>query len=294
MRVYKPEMKIKDYEAYRGIYCSLCRSLGKNYGLFARLTLNFDVTLLAVMRIALSDTCPSFKGGRCPFNLTKRCNYCTDKAEQLDYAAAVGVLLVYFKLLDDLRDEGFFGKLKAGFLYLFMLRAAKKAKKRYPHLAELIGEAMSLQQQTEKNGCASVDEAAEPTASALGKLFAYHIEDSINKRAMERFGYCLGRFIYILDAADDIEKDIKRKSYNVFIQKSSPEPMTEEKIKAIKKEAEGMLNLSCGEAVKAYELCSLTSLKAVCDNILYEGLYHSAKEKLTTDNKTEKRNEKSI
>ena len=39
---YKPELKIKDYEAYKGVYCTLCKEMGKEYGLLSRFLLSYD------------------------------------------------------------------------------------------------------------------------------------------------------------------------------------------------------------------------------------------------------------
>ena len=72
----KPEMKIKEYEAYRGLYCSLCKAMGKHFGLFSRLTLSYDITFLLLVRLSFTGTLPSFESGRCPFNPTKKCSYC--------------------------------------------------------------------------------------------------------------------------------------------------------------------------------------------------------------------------
>lgn len=286
VRAYKPEMKIKHYEAYRGLYCSVCRALGKNYGPLSRMILSYDVTMLALMRIAVSGSEPCFVNKRCPFNPAKKCHYCTNKSEQLNYAAAVGVLLVYYKLLDNLRDEGFFGRAGAALLFPYMYFAARRAKKRYPDIAAAADEAMQRQAELEKSRCAKVDEAAQPMAKLLELLFSHGIGGN-DGLALARLGYCLGRWVYIMDAAEDIEKDIKRSGYNVFVLSGDIGARDSEKIAQARAAALPMLNLCCAEAVKAYELCDCGALKPVCENILYDGLYNSMLSVLKFENSSE-------
>lgn len=286
VRAYKPEMKMKDYEAYRGIYCSVCRALGRGYRLLARLTLSYDITMLAVLHIALTPGFPCFKAGRCPFNLAKRCNYCVNRDEQLDFSAAVSVLLVYHKLRDNLRDDGFFGKIGAALMLPYMSLAARKAAKRYPETSSLIAEMMVKQTEVEEKNAASPDEAAEPMAKVLSSVFAYGAEEK-QKRVLERFGYCIGRWVYIIDAAQDIEKDIKKHSYNVFVTESAIGANDTEKIIEARKRARASLNICCAEAIKAYELCDIYSFNAVLSNILYDGLNSSMNDALSGEKKEE-------
>ena len=104
VRLCKPEIKMGEYEQYRGIYCTLCRRLGRRYGLHARMTLSFDLTFLALLQTALSPQFSGFRPGRCSFNAAKRCPRCTDTAA-IDRAADIGVLLTYHKLRDTAADE---------------------------------------------------------------------------------------------------------------------------------------------------------------------------------------------
>ena len=90
----KPEMKVKEYEAYKGLYCSLCKAMKKHFGLLSALTLNYDIAFLVLMRLSFGNTVPDFKGGRCPYNPVKRCNFCQNGDEELRYAAAVSMMML--------------------------------------------------------------------------------------------------------------------------------------------------------------------------------------------------------
>ena len=130
VRIYKPELKMAEFEHYQGVYCSLCKQLGKRYGVMARMTLSYDFTFLAVFRMALSDTCTGFKKGRCTFNPLKKRTCCCENTH-VEFAADAATLLMYHKLKDNMADNGFFHSLPARLLLPFASRAKKKAAKAY-------------------------------------------------------------------------------------------------------------------------------------------------------------------
>ncbi|MCQ2463157.1 MAG: DUF5685 family protein [Clostridia bacterium] len=294
VKVYKPELKIKHYEAYKGVYCSVCAALGRDYGLFARMTLSYDVTMLALTRLCASGEKLCFKNGRCPFNPGKRCNFCKNNTAEFSYAAAVGVLLTYYKLKDNIHDDGFFGKLAALLILPFIIRAAKKAARHYPYVSDMISNAMENQKRVECSAAASTDEAADPVASLLAELFSLGFSDK-RKAVLSRLGYCVGRFIYTADACEDIEKDIKKNSYNVFTAAGGITAEDSEKIKSGREKAKKSLLCCAGEAAKCFELLEKNALTPICENIIYDGLYNTAQ--TVTDNKKnrkEKTDEKSL
>jgi len=110
IKAFKPELKIKDYELYRGVYCSECRVLGRLYTPIARMLLSYDFTFLSIVRLALQEQCGKFEKGRCCVNPAKKCLKCTEDAE-LERSADVVIIVSYYKLLDDIADGGFFKRL---------------------------------------------------------------------------------------------------------------------------------------------------------------------------------------
>lgn len=268
VRVNKPEMKIREYEVYKGLYCSLCKAMGKYFGVFARLTLSYDITFLVLMRLSFLNSVPDFKKGRCPFNPAKKCNYCKNCDREFRYAAAVSMMMFYYKVKDNISDSSF---LKRVLMYLILPWAYfknKKAKKMFPQIESVIAESMARQQQTEKNNTAVSDEAAHESACALGAIMAFGFEDENN--LIRNFGYGIGKWVYLCDAADDMEKDIKGNSFNVYVnafELKKAEDITPE----IKKEIEHQLNMSCGFACNAFEKIQNKTLIPICENILYDG-----------------------
>ncbi|MBQ7295813.1 MAG: hypothetical protein IJW86_06430 [Clostridia bacterium] len=265
----KPEMKIKDYEAYKGLYCSLCSAMGKHFGVLSRLTLSYDITFLVLARLSFSGTVPCFEGGRCPFNPTKKCNYCNNSNEELRYAAAVSMMMFYFKVKDNISDGNIFKRL---LMYLILPWATfkyKKAKKMYSEIAEIIEQSMALQKETEKKNTDIPDEAAHASAHALGRIMAYNMNDAEDN--IYRFGYGIGKWVYLTDAIYDIEKDIKSGNYNVFVNKY--DLCAGDSVSDIKAALTGTMNM-CGAIFgEAYEKAENKSLTAIMENIIYDGMY---------------------
>lgn len=269
IKICKPELKVKEYEVYRAVYCSLCKTLGKSYGLLPRLMLNYDFTFLALLNLSMRDGCEGFKAGRCAFNPLKKCSYCNDVAA-LDMPAAAAVIMTYYKIDDNVNDEH--GIKRLGFVLLKFLYSShfKKAAKKYPVIKEICSEYVGAQKQLEKLGCENLDEAADPTSMALDRIFSLCSEDDSQKRVLSRLGYCMGRYIYLLDAACDLPRDMEKSEYNVMKKDAAQSGMKPSDF--AKKRITPQLYFCSNEAAKAFELLDIKKYKTVLGNIIYLGL----------------------
>lgn len=264
IRVYKPDLKISEYETYKSIYCGLCQQLGREYTPLARMTLSFDFTFLAALNMALAEDKPVYTKRKCPANPLKKC-IMADLREIQSHCCDCAVLMLWYKLEDDLKDHGTASRLRAAALYPAARLAYRKAAQRRPELDQLIGNNMRLQAETEAACTASVDLASEPTAQVLSGLFSTLSEDPVQKRVLERLGYLLGRYVYLCDALDDLEDDREKGNYNPFLADQSAGP---EQIET----AIGTLYLTIAEAAKAFELLELKRFEPILANILYLGM----------------------
>lgn len=280
----KPEMKIKEYEAYRGLYCSLCKAMGKHFGVFSRLTLSYDITFLVLARLSFMGTLPCFEGGRCGFNPTKKCSYCTNAEEELRYASAVSMMMFYHKVRDNISDGNILKRLLMYMLLPWATLKYKKAKKMYGEVAEIIEDSMAKQSETESRNSASTDEAAHQSAEALGRITAYNMNDPEGN--IYRFGYGIGKWVYLTDAFDDVEKDLKDGSYNVFVNKYNltRDSFTDE----IKEDITATINMSSILFIDAYEKTENKTLSPIMENIIYEGMHKSLDRILKGENKDKK------
>lgn len=270
IKPYKPEMKMKEWDTFKAVYCGLCKQLSHVYGPFSSLTLSYDFTFIATISIGMSNSCSGFKKCSCVANPLKK-KACLLPCEDLTLCASVAMLMIYYKLRDDIDDSGFFGKVRGYSLLPFAASARNKAKKIYPDIDKTIAEAIKNQAQVEKSDNKSTDRAAHPTADALALICERLSDDSSQKKILNRFGYLIGRYVYFTDALDDLERDIKSNSYNPFIKKFEGENKT---LGEIKDYAHSVINLTIGEIPPAYELLSLKRHKEILDNIIYLGLHN--------------------
>lgn len=262
VRACKPELKIKEFETYKAVYCSLCKKLGKSYGILSRFTLSYDFTFLALLNMSLTDGCDGFERKRCAFNPLKKCNYCKND-DAIDMPAAAAMIMLYYKILDNIADER--GLKKVGYWCLkpIFSSAHKKASKAYPQIEAAVSEYITAQNTLEAAGCTSIDEAADPTARVMEKIMALCSENEMQKRVLNRLGYCLGRYIYLLDAMCDLQDDIKTANYNVLKNVDENE---------VKQRVKGQLYFCSNEAAKAFELLDIKKYKTILGNIIYLGL----------------------
>ena len=283
----KPEMKVKEYEAYRGLYCSLCKAMGRYFGVFSRLTLSYDITFLVLTRLSFSGTLPCFDSGRCAFNPAKKCSYCTNAEEELRYASAVAMIMFYHKVRDNISDGSAAKKLLMYLLLPWASLKYKKAKKMYGEVADIVGECMLKQAEAENRNSASADEAAHQSAEALGRITAYNMNDPEGN--IYRFGYGIGKWVYLTDAFDDIEKDMEDKSFNVFVNKYN---LTADSLNdEIKQDITATINMASGFFINAYENIENKTLSPIMENIIYEGMHKSLDRIQKGENKDKNRKE---
>lgn len=258
--VYKPELKIKEYEAYKGVYCTLCKEMGKEYGILSRFLLSYDGAFYVMYKLGLSGDNISVKNSRCTFNPCKKCMKISTESDAYKLASTITVVLAYFKLVDNLHDGSFFKKLLLYMIHPYFALLKNKAKKKYPEIFQTVEEGMQKQFEIETEENPSPDKCADPTARMLAWLFSYGECDE-NKEKAENFGYQLGRAVYFLDAFDDYADDIKTKSFNPF-------KNTED----IVSDASLSVNLSAGALSEAFTNQQFKNFYPIIENVIFDGL----------------------
>lgn len=281
IRAHKPEMKFKDYELYKGVYCTLCKSLGKRYGFLSRFILSYDFTFFAMVRMAVRGQCPGFKESHCSFNPAKKCLDCNRDNEDIAYTADVTILMMYHKLRDNIADSKFLKRFFCRLLMPYVKHLYKKACKRVGDISKVLETQMARQQVIEKNN-GTLDEAADPSAVMLSELLTHNIECN-DIQALRKFGYMVGRWVYITDAVNDCEDDIKDGSFNPLKKRFSDENF--------KEYCKEMMDLTIGEAILCYKRLKIFRFDDILRNILYDGVY-SVTLKVTKGEDAE--NEKSV
>lgn len=268
----KAELKVKEWEVYQGIYCGLCKQLASRYGLFARMTLNYEFVFLAMLDMALREEQIRFCQQTCMAHPFRKRTCCMGN-QSLELCCDVAMLLTCCKLEDDLHDEGLAKRMAVRMVLPFARRDRNRAAAFRPELAEKITAQMKRQQELEDRHCASVDEAAEPTALLMEAVLGALSEDPVRKRVLQRLGYLLGRWVYLVDALDDWDEDVRQGRYNPFAEQIGQE--SAECRQQRYQEARGTLYLTIAEMRKTYDLLEIRSLDTILENVLDLGLRHS-------------------
>ena len=266
VNIDRSEMLGKDFDTYKAIYCSLCKQLGKEYSFLARFILSYDCTFYAVVGLSVSDNCPGFCAGRCAFNPLKKCNYLKQGEEQLSMAAALSVVTAYYKIIDDINDGGFFKKLLCYILKPLFSFWNKKAKKKHPEIERAVRTMSESQSEVENDSECSIDKASDPTAVMLSDVMSKLACDDVEKKVYGTFGYFLGKWIYLIDAVNDYEDDLKHNHFNPYV--IAFETKKSKHIEYINES----LNTCLSQMLCAYNLMSVKRFDRIIENVLIHSL----------------------
>lgn len=254
----QPEIRFKDFYRYRSYYCGLCRELGQRHGLLARLSLGYDLTFLALLLDGLYDDETEEREFRCPAHPLKkrqiRNNIYTE------YASDMNLLLTWYKCMDDWVDEK---KLLRRIYAAMMRRRVQKIEARYPRQAAVIRREMEAQQVYEASGEKHLDTAAGFSGRMIAELFA--MKEDTWEKPLRDIGFYLGKFIYILDAYEDVEADRQHRLYNP-LEELYNEPDFDRQV-----EQALMLMISAG--TEAFEYLPVDENLEILRNILYSGVW---------------------
>jgi hypothetical protein len=269
----KSELKLREFEIYNSYYCAVCKSVARRYGQLPRLLLSYDFIFLAMILSAPSEETDKISAFRCITHPGKRRNVAAQTPE-IDYAADVMLLLGYYNLKDDRDDEqkvvGYVGE-------RFLRRAYRKIRREMPEKAEIIGLRIEELRALERAETRELDRAEEPFSLLMEEVLDWKGIESMPQRtgstvsaadwtislrkAYRRIGYHLGKWIYLIDAIDDLEKDIKSGSYNPL----KYEQQDAERLNLL-------LTLYLAEIAKVYEVLPIRKNSEILENIIYLGL----------------------
>lgn len=281
--INKPEIRFKDYDTYRSYYCGLCRCLKKRHGFWGRMTLDYDMVFLVLLLSGLYDTdTEQQQRRRCilhPFS-----GHLERISEFTEYAADMNLLLFYYKCLDDWNDDR---KLTRRICAALLSPGVKRVRRRYPEKAEAVrshlaslseaeraagiqsGKYLTAQEKNaagrpaEQPTVLDIDGPAGIFGGLLSEIFAWRKD--VWEDTLRRLGFYLGKYIYLIDAYDDIEKDMEKKRYNPF--------------SGIYGQPD--FDLKCGEILKmmisecagAFERLPVEDHMEILRNIIYAGVW---------------------
>ena len=256
----------EDMARFSAMYCGLCRALGRRCGKAASLILNYDFTFLAVLLAEGEAEDPLH--GRCVVHPLQGRDYFPGN-DALDLAADCSVILAWWQLKDAIADSGGLAA-KYRSAALLLKPAYERARRSRPDFDRSTRRQLEELSRLEAERCPSMDQAAD-TFALLLQSAAGEVEDSVKRRVLEQMLYHLGRWIYLVDAADDLAEDFSSGSYNPLIYRYG---LTEGKLS---KEARESLVLSLDHSIRlmgaACELWDFGVWTPVIQATVYEGLF---------------------
>lgn len=253
-------------ETFRGAYCGLCHALGRRYGLAGRMILNYDLTFLAmVLSHGEGNTCER----RCLLHPVRKRRCCWGDPA-FDAAADMSVILTYWQLRDGVADHGLLGGLKYRLGLALLHRAYRRARRAQPEFDRQTAAQLAVLSRLERERCPSLDAPADAFASLLAGAAAPE-RDETRRRVTEQLLYHLGRWVYLIDAADDVKKDAESRSYNPLPLRYGVEngALSEEARQSLAATLDGSVRAMAA----AFELTDCGVYTPVVRSVVYEGLY---------------------
>ena len=243
----------EEKQRYHGCYCGLCKALGNRHGSVSRTTLNYDMTFLVLFLSSLYQPENAVKTERCMIHPFQPHEYWLN--EITDYAADMNVVLTYYKLLDDWKDDK---KVLPLLESKLLEQEFKKTAVRYPEKAEAICRYLKELSEIEKSGEINPDLPANCFGNIMSEIFVVKEDEFSGK--LRSFGKSLGRFIYIMDACLDLKSDIRKERYNPMTAYSS-------------EDFRSVLNLMMADCTEKYRRLPIDRDRNLIENILYSGVW---------------------
>ncbi len=256
-----------DKQRFGAIYCGLCRTLGTRCGTAARFILNYDFAFLAVLLSPPEE--PEILHRGCLAHPIQGRDYCPE-SEALTLAADCSVILAWWQIQDGIRDSAPVKRGKYRAAAAALRGAYGKARELRPGFDRSTRDHLERLGRLEEEGCASMDQAADTFAQLLQGISA-QVADPVKARVLGQLLYHLGRWIYLVDAADDLAADFASGGYNPLIRRFSLKEgvLTEEARQALALSLDNSIRLMAA----AYELWDFGVWSPIIRSTVYEGLF---------------------
>lgn len=247
-------------KAYQAYYCGLCQQLKTGCGRKGQILLSYDLTFLVVLLTGLYELEKSEMEFICPLHPTKKKTaYINDATE---YAADMNLVLAYHNLVDDWKDDHSYAK-KA--LVKILDKDYSRIMEKYPRQVAALEKYMKATEEVEKRGEQNLDLASGLSGEMLGEIFCW--KEDVWKEELKTLGFYMGKYIYLMDAYEDFEKDKKKNAYNPlrFIEKQD-----EQEFETF---CRLLLTSMISECAKSFERLPILMHADILRNILYSGVW---------------------
>ncbi|WP_455105383.1 DUF5685 family protein [Peptostreptococcus sp.] len=259
VRINKMDLTFREYEHYKAYYCGLCKYLKRNHTELSRMTINYDITFLIVLLSSIYQPSAQVFHEKCIVDPVKKKKHIIN--EITEYAASMNILLAYYKLEDDVNDEG---DIKSRLLRRAYRKSFKTAYDKYPQKADFIKTCLGELRSLEEDQSTSIDQTSNCFARLLEEIFDY--KDDEYRDRLRKVGFNIGKYIYIMDAYEDLDQDLEKGRYNPF---SSYKDDRE----GLKVRVDKLIGMTLARLEEAILDLDIKVNKSIIDNIIYSGVY---------------------
>lgn len=260
ININQKELPLESKRAYQSYYCGLCRRLKSNCGTKGQMLLNYDMTFLIVLLTGLYELENEETDFTCPLHPTKKRKAWINEAT--DYAADMNVILAYHNMLDDWKDDRAYAK--RAFVKI-LDKDYNRIMQKYPRQVEAIEQFMQKQEEAEQRKENNIDIVAGLTGEMLGEIFVW--KEDVWTDELKTLGFYMGKFIYIMDAYEDYEEDIKHNRYNPL------RNLADESEQDFDTLCKLVLTSMMSECAKSFERLPILLHADILRNILYSGVW---------------------
>lgn len=256
--VNKPELKFKEYDIYRSYYCGLCDVLKEQYGFQGQMSISYDMTFLIMLLSGLYEPEEKHYEGKCAAHPFVKHEYRRNSVSE--YVADMNILMTYYKCMDDWVDEK---KVTRRVIAGSLKKNVERIRQKYPQKAETIAKAMEDLSAAEKAQADNIDDVASYFGNIMAAMAVMKNDEW--KDTLQELGFQLGKFIYLLDAFEDLEEDLKAGRYNVFKYHCEHEGFEDL--------CRNILNSIMSRCARAFEMLPIIKDVEILRNIIYSGVW---------------------
>lgn len=259
VRINKMDLTFREYEHYKAYYCGLCKYLKRNHTELSRMTINYDITFLIVLLSSIYQPSAQVFHEKCIVDPVKKKKHIIN--EITEYAASMNILLAYYKLEDDVNDEG---DIKSRLVRRAYRKSFKTAYDKYPQKADFIKACLGELRSLEEDQSTSIDQTSNCFARLLEEIFDY--KDDEYRDRLRKVGFNIGKYIYIMDAYEDLDEDLEKGRYNPFNDYKDDR-------EALKLRVDKLIGMTLSRLEEAILDLDIKVNKSIIDNIIYSGVY---------------------
>ena len=260
ININRPDLPDAAFGEYQAYYCGLCHQLREDFGQKGRVLLSYDMTFLVVLLTALYEKESEQWEFTCPIHpLKKRWGL---RNEITAYAAAMNVILAYHNLEDDWKDDHSFTKHS---IAAFLQKDYERVALLYPRQTAAVEDYMRKQAEAEDRQETNLDAISALTGEMLGELFAWKQDEWYDE--LKTLGLYMGKFIYLMDAYEDLEKDEKQNQYNPLARLKREHEENYEHLCLT------MMTAMISESARAFERLPILQHTDILRNIYYSGIW---------------------